>query len=61
MSIRRIKPSPGQPDIIVRRGKPLHTDTCPACSGTTVPETNSKGQKIQRCTRCRAEVTSTKF
>lgn len=61
MSIKKIRPGPGQPAIIVRKGKPLDQDICPACGGTTVASTNAKGVKIQRCTRCQAEVTSTKF
>lgn len=61
MSIKKIQPGPGQPAIIVRRGRPLNTDVCPGCSGTTVEATNAKGQKVQKCKRCGAESTSIKF
>lgn len=61
MSIKRIKPGPGQPDILVRKGRPLNTDVCPACGGTTTLAQNAKGQPVQKCGRCRAEITSTKF
>jgi hypothetical protein len=60
MSIQKIRPIPGQP-IILRKGKPLTQGTCPLCEGATVEVVDAHGQKIQKCTRCRAEVTSTKF
>lgn len=60
MSIQKIRPVPGQP-ITVRKGKPLTQGICPLCEGATVETTDAKGGKAQRCTRCNAVITSTKF
>lgn len=60
MSIQKIRPIPGQP-IIVRKGKPLNEGRCSLCEGVTVETTDASGKKTQKCTRCKAEATSTKF
>lgn len=61
MSIKKIHPGPGVPDIVVRKGKSLTSNSCPACGGNLAPFTNGKGEKIQKCGRCRSEVSSKPF
>lgn len=61
MSIKKVLPGPGVPRIVVRKGKSLTTSTCPTCRGNLAPDTNAKGEKIQKCGRCKTEVTSKPF
>jgi hypothetical protein len=61
MSVKKIQPGPGIPDIVVRKGKPLTSNSCPACQGNLIDATNARGQRIQKCGRCKAEVTSKPF
>jgi hypothetical protein len=62
MSVKKIRPGQGVPAIVVRKGRPLTTSYCPTgCGGTLTDTTNTKGEKIKQCSRCRSEVTSKPF